>query len=69
VKGKKTGGDGFQAFKCHGISTLWVTSGAVAPSVAPVSWTFDWSVVGTVPTLRYPLSAVAFSPAVPPPRA
>ena len=38
-------------------------------SVAPVAWTFDWSIVGTVPTLRYPLSAVAFLPAVPPPRA
>jgi hypothetical protein len=68
VNGKPTEGHGFQAFKCHGISTLWVTTGAVAPSVTPLAWTFDWSIVGTVPTLRCSLSAVTFLPAVPPPR-
>jgi len=68
AKEKKTKGYGYQAFQCHGISTQWVTTGAVAPSVAPHAWTFDWTVVGTVPTLRYSLSAVTFLPAVPPPR-
>jgi hypothetical protein len=68
AKGKKTERHGFQAFKCHGISTLWVASGAVAPSVAPLTWAFDWTVVGTVPTLRCSLSAVPLLPAVPPPR-
>ena len=50
TKAKKTDGYGFHAFKCHGIATLWVTTGAVAPSVTPLAWTFDWSVVGTVST-------------------
>lgn len=68
MKGKKTGGHGFQTFKCHGISTLWMTTGAVAPTVVPVAWTMDWSIVGTVPALRFSLSAVTFLPAVPPPR-
>jgi hypothetical protein len=66
---KKTEGQGFQTFKCHGISTLWVTTGAVAPTVVPVAWTMDWSIVGTVPAFRCSLSAVVFLPAVPPPRA
>jgi hypothetical protein len=67
-QGKKAEGQGFQTFKCRGISTLWVTTGAVAPTVAPVAWTIDWSIVGTVPALRCSLSAVTFLPAVPPPR-
>ncbi|HTU24129.1 MAG TPA: hypothetical protein VMF30_01950 [Pirellulales bacterium] len=66
--GKKPPGYGFQAFKCHGISTLWVTSGAVAPVVIPPAWTFDWRVVGLVPALCPGTSTVPFLPAVPPPR-
>jgi hypothetical protein len=69
LKDKKNDGPGFHAFKCHGIATLWVTTGAVAPSIIPPAWTFDWNVVGTVPTPRFSLSAVTFLPAVPPPRA
>ncbi len=68
VKSKKTKGYGFHAFQCQGISTLWVTTGAVAPSIVPVAWTFDWNVVGTVSTLGFSLSAVTRLPAVPPPR-
>jgi hypothetical protein len=67
-KTKKTTVYGFHAFKCHGIATLWVTTGAVAPPVIPPAWTFDWSVVGTVPTTRFSLAAVPLLPAVPPPR-
>ena len=33
------------------------------------AWAFDWTVVDTVPTLRWSFPAVTFLPAVPPPRA
>ncbi|HEX4143337.1 MAG TPA: hypothetical protein VHY91_07285 [Pirellulales bacterium] len=69
VKDKKTAGHGFQAFKCHGISTMWVTTGAVAAPFVPVAWTIDRSIVGTVPAMRCSLTVVSFLPEVPPPRA
>jgi len=69
AKEKKTTGYGFQTPKCHGISTLWVTTGAVAPSIQAPLWTFDWRVVGTVPATCLSLSSVASVPAVPPPQA
>ena len=65
---KKSPGHGFQKFKCHGISTLWVINGAVAPPAAVLAWTFDWSIAGTVPPLLCSTVAVEHLPAVPPPR-
>ncbi len=64
----RTSSPGVRALKCHGISTLWVTSGAVVPVELPPSWAFDWVVVGRVSAARLDLPTVVFDPAVPPPR-
>jgi hypothetical protein len=61
-------GDGFKPAKCHGINTLWVVSGAVAPPAPPVQWCFDWTISGVLPTLDCSPTAVPVRPAIPPPR-
>ena len=60
---------GVRALKCHGLSTLWVASGAVVPVELQSSWGFDWIVVGHVSATNYDLLTVVLDPAVPPPRA
>ena len=68
AQSKKTPGHGFEKAKCHGISTLWVTSGAAAPPAAPLAWSFDWTIAGQVPPYCCSAAAVSMLPAVPPPR-
>jgi hypothetical protein len=68
TQGKKVLPHGFQPDRCHGINTQWVVSGAVTPPADRPAWSFDWTIVGVVPTFGCSLSAVPLLPAVPPPR-
>ena len=67
-KSKGASSPGVRAAKCHGVSTLWVTSGAVVPLELTPSWAFDWVVVGRVSATYLDLLTVVLDPAVPPPR-
>jgi hypothetical protein len=68
LKTKPASRPGFHATKCHGINTLWVTTGAVVPPQIAIAWNFDWTVVGTVPNYLCSVTAVPDLPAVPPRR-
>ncbi|HXG09831.1 MAG TPA: hypothetical protein VNK04_08590 [Gemmataceae bacterium] len=55
------------ALRCHGLSTVWITTGAVLlPS--PSAWTPGWSVVAWLIDWAPRRFAVAFPPLDPPPR-
>jgi hypothetical protein len=59
---------GFQAQKCHGISMLWISTGASTPGVRRIHWEFEWRVAGHV-LVRSPVTlCTADAPPVPPPQ-
>lgn len=54
---------------CHGLGALWSFHGAAIAPAPALSYEFDWSLAGRLGG-RAPLAdSLAFSPAVPPPRA
>ncbi|HJT78443.1 MAG TPA: hypothetical protein VJ739_14665, partial [Gemmataceae bacterium] len=60
---------GVRALECRGTSTLWLSTGAVLPTVPGVAWN-PWLLPAD--SLSYPDSpvlALSFSPPDPPPRA
>jgi len=59
----------FEARKCHGLSTLWIVTGAAIPLAINSLWEFDWAPAGHVSSVVRSLQSVTSLPTVPPPRA
>jgi hypothetical protein len=58
----------FAAQNCRGMSTLWITSGAVLPPSPAVAWSPALRPLGWVSCLDVNPLPIALSPPDPPPR-
>jgi hypothetical protein len=59
---------GFAAARCHGSSTLWMSTGAVTPPAPSVTWSHTWPLAGWIPDFTSSASEVELDPVAPPPR-
>lgn len=55
------------AQKCHGLTTMWLLSGANLPVEIRDLWQFDWQLAGYVSIAQSQLASPAYEPLVPPP--
>jgi hypothetical protein len=54
--------------KCAGLSTSWITTGAVTAPPACMRWAPNLLVIGEVTLSNQSSTVLTFSPPVPPPR-
>ncbi len=59
---------GVNVMRCHGFSTLWVTSGSVAPPPPALTWSPFWKIDGCLSILDADATVRLTPPLDPPPR-
>jgi hypothetical protein len=56
------------AMRCHGLSTVWLTTSAVLPPAAAVTWQPGWNCVDRLLPSNQDGPRLTVRPPVPPPR-